>query len=92
MNSVDEAPAFPRGKQTGQCIGKAMLESRHDNAAGRAWHTLHISQHERGCDAVGLARAPSGDDNGSVRADKLREALRAVEVNLAWRGGFHKND
>ena len=59
-----------------------MLESRHDDAACRAGHTLHIAQHKWGGDAVGLAGASPCDYNGGVRADELRKALGLVKVNF----------
>ncbi|WP_301347918.1 hypothetical protein [uncultured Muribaculum sp.] len=68
-----------------------MLEGRHDDAAGTPCHALHISEDERRGDAVGLTSAPPGDNNGSVRADKLRKALWAVEINFVV-GGFHENE
>lgn len=38
VNPVDESPAFPRGKQSGQGVRKAVLEGRHDDAAGTPCH------------------------------------------------------
>ena len=82
MYALDEAPAFPSGEQSRNGICQSVLEGRHHDAAGRAGHTLHIAQNKRSGDAVRLAGASPCDDNGSVRADKLRETLRLVKVNL----------
>lgn len=57
-----------------------VFKGRHDDAACRAWHTLHIAQNKRRSYTVRLAGASPRDDNGSVRTDKLREALGLVEV------------
>lgn len=70
-------PCGHPGKQSGQGVCKAVLESRHDDAAGTPCHTLHISEDERDGDTVGLARASPRDDNGGVRAYKLRKGVGA---------------
>ena len=77
----NKAPALPCGEQAGDCVGQSVLEGRHDNTACGAGHTLHIAQHKRSSDAVRLAGASPCDDNGSIRADKLREAL-GLAANL----------
>lgn len=59
-----------------------VFEGRHHDAACRAGHTLHIAQNKRSSYAVRFAGASPCDDNGSVRADKLREALGLVKVNF----------
>ena len=59
-----------------------VFEGRHDDATCRAGHTLHIAQNKRSSDAVRLSCTSPCDDNGSVRADKLRETLRLVKVYL----------
>ena len=82
MHPLDEAPAFPRGEQARNGVCQAVFESRHDDAACRAGHTLHIAQNKRSSDAVGLAGASPCDYNGGVRADKLRKSLGLVKVNF----------
>ena len=81
VNAVEIAPPLPRGKQAGERVGESVLEGRHDNAARRAGHPLHIAEHERRGDGVRLARASSGDDDGGLGGDVLREELGLVEVD-----------
>lgn len=82
MHPLDEAPAFPRGEQAGDCVSQAVLEGRHYDAACRAGHTLHIAKNKRSSDAVGLAGTSPCNYNGGVRADKLRKSLGLVKVNF----------
>lgn len=76
-------------RAAGDCVRQSVLEGRHDDAACRAGHTLHIAQNKRSSDAVRLAGASPRDDNGGVRANQLREALGLVEINSFLRG-FHE--
>lgn len=47
-----------------------------------AGHTLHIAQNKVSSYAVRFAGASPCDDNGIVRANKLRKALGLVKVNF----------
>ena len=67
----------------------SVFEGRHHDAACRAGHTLHIAQNKRSSDAVRLSCASPCDDNGSVRADKLSEALGLVKVHFFTFSGVH---
>ena len=80
--ALDEAPAFPCGEQPRNGVSQSVLESRYHDSACGAWHTLHIAKDKRSSDAVRFASASPRDDNRSVRADKLREALGLVKVNF----------
>ena len=82
VHTVDIAPAFPRREQSRQRVGQTVFERRHHDAAGRAWHTLHITQCKRSGNAVCFACASSCDNDGGVSTDKLREPLRIVKVYL----------
>ena len=77
MNTLDEAPTLPCGEQARNCVSQTVLEGRHHDAACGAGHTLHIAQNKRSSDAVRLAGASPRDDNGGVRAYKLRKGVGA---------------
>ena len=81
MYALDEAPTLPRGEQARNGVSQSVLEGRHNDAACRAGHTLHIARNKGSSDAVSFADALPCDDNGSVRTDKLRKALGLVKVN-----------
>jgi hypothetical protein len=81
MHAIDITPTLPRSKQTGERIGQAMLERRHNDATRGSRHTLHVTQHERRGDGVRLARASSSHDDRSLRTNVLRKELRFVEVH-----------
>ena len=72
----------PSGVQAWNGISQSVLEGRNNDAASRAGHTLHIAQNKRSSYAVRFAGASPCDDNGSVRTDKLRQALELVKVNF----------
>ena len=81
VNTIEIAPPLPCGEQAGERVGESVLEGRHDDAACRAGHTLHIAEHEGRGDGVRLAGASSGNDDGGLGGDVLREELGLVEVD-----------
>ena len=89
MNTIDISPPLPRCEQTGERVGKPMLECGHDDAARRARHTLHIAQNKGRGDGVRLAGATTSHDDGGLGGDVLREELWFVEIDaLGMEPGF----
>ena len=81
VNTIDITPPLPCGEQARERIGESVLESRHDDAARGAGHTLHVAEHEGRGDGVRLAGATASHDDGGLGGDVLREELGLVEVD-----------
>ena len=80
MHVTDITPSIPRGKQTRYRVRKAMLESWHNYSSSAAYHALHIAQHERRGDTVGLACSSTSNNNCCLGTNELSQALWLVKV------------
>ena len=88
VDSVDVAPPFPCRQQARDGVGQAMLVGGYNYAPGAARHALHVAQHERRGNRVGLARTSPSDNDGGVGTDELCQALRDIKVYFFLRS-FH---
>lgn len=88
MDAVEETPSLPRRQQARNGVCQSVIVGRHHDAARAALHALHVTQHKRRGDAIGLAGASPSHDNGGIGTDELGEALRRVKVYLSL---WHKN-